>query len=236
MRRRAQVCALGAALLAIAAATVPPAPAAAAPAGARAPLRVGVIDSGIGATDASGHGSAVASVLRRAVGDGARVRIVSYPDLNRAGFAQPRLLAGAIRRAAADGVRLVNISQTIAGRAPKVRRAIAAAPRTLFVVAAGNEGLDLDRLHLDRDPCTAPAPNVICVAATDARGALLPSSNRGRDSIDAAATATATSFAAPKVAGRAASLLWRHPGWTVSRLRQAVVLSFPVPVPPYPRG
>ncbi|HEX3734584.1 MAG TPA: S8 family serine peptidase [Solirubrobacterales bacterium] len=121
------------------------------------PVRVGVIDSGFG--DVRGHGSKVAAVLRAAVGDRAQVRLVSYPDVNRTGFAQPRLMAQAIRRAAADGVRVVNISQTIKGRAPRVRRAIAAAPGTLFVVAAENEGLD--RLGLDRDPCTDPAPNVV---------------------------------------------------------------------------
>lgn len=77
-----------------------------------------MIDSGIGATDATGHGSAVGAILRRAAGAG--VRIVSYPDLNRAGFAQPPLMAQAIRRAAADGVPVVNISQTIAGRAPSL--------------------------------------------------------------------------------------------------------------------
>jgi hypothetical protein len=223
------VLALGAAILAVAAAPGGAPVAAAAPVGTRAPLPVAVIDSGVGAADATGHGSAVASILRDAVGGGARVRLVSYSDLNHAGFAQPRLIASAIRRASAAGIRIVNISQTIAGRAPKVRRAIAAAPQTLFVVAAGNEGLDLDRLGLDRDPCTVPAPNVICVAATDDSGALLPSSNRGRDSIDAAASATATSFATPRVAARAARLLWRHSDWDTGRLRTRTIAGFPVP-------
>jgi subtilisin family serine protease len=129
-------------------------------------------------------------VLRGALGK-ARARIRSYPDLNRAGFAQPRLMAAAIRRAAADGMRAVNISQTIKGRAPRVRRAIAAVPEVLFVVAAGNEELDLDALGLDRDPCTDPAPNLICVAATD-RAGLASFSNRGGNSVDAAAPGDGT--------------------------------------------
>lgn len=212
---------LATAVLAVAAFAV-----AAVPAAARPPLAVGVIDSGVGAADATGHGSKVAAVLRGAVGSGARVRIASYPDLNRAGFAQPRLMARAIRRAAADGVRVVNISQTIRGAAPRVRGAIAAAPGTLFVVAAGNEGLDLDRLQLDRDPCTVPAPNVICVAATDEDESLSPISNRGRDSVDVAAPGHATSFATPRVAGRAATLLWWHPGWNAGELRAATVAAF----------
>jgi thermitase len=210
--------ALAATALAVAALAV-----AATPAAARAPLAVGVIDSGVGAADATGHGSAVAATLRGALGPGVRARIASYPDLNRAGFAQPRLLARAIRRAAADGVRVVNVSQTIRGAAPRVRRAIAAAPETLFVVAAGNEGLDLDRLRLDRDPCTAPSPNVICVAATARDGELARTSNRGCDSVDVAALGPATSFAAPRVAARAATLLWHHPDWGGEELREATV-------------
>jgi Subtilase family len=188
-----------------------------------APVRVGVIDSGVGAGDATGHGSAVATVLRGAVGDRARVRVLSFADVNRAGFAQPRLMAGAIRRVSAAGIRIANISQTTSGRAPRVRRALAAAPSTLFFVAAGNEGLDLDRLRLERDPCTAPGANVVCVAATGADGALAPFSNRGATTIDAAAPASATSFAAPLVAAQAARLLWAHPGWDTGRLREAVL-------------
>ena len=189
-----------------------------------------MIDSGIGKTDPTGHGTAVAAVLREAVGERTRARIVSYPDLNRAGAGQPRLMATAIHRAAADGIRLVNISQTIRGVAPRVRRAIAAAPGTLFVVAAGNEGLDLDALRLDRDPCTVPAPNLICVAASNAAGnGLAPFSNRGRTSVDAAAPGAGTSFATPRVTAAAARLLWAHPRWSTVRLRAATTARFPVP-------
>ncbi|HVT00539.1 MAG TPA: S8 family serine peptidase [Solirubrobacterales bacterium] len=218
-------CGLAAAALLVAAPVAKPAGVA-----LRTPIAIGIVDSGIGSVDPTGHGSAVAAVLNAALGRGSWARVRSYPDLNRAGFAQPRLMAAAIRAAAAAGARLVNISQTIKGRAPRVRRAIAAAPDVLFVVAAGNEGLDLDAPGLERDPCSDPAPNLICVAATTSRGGPLARfSNRGRGSVDAAAPGAGTSFAAPRVTAGAARLLWRHPDRPVAGLRRETISRFPLP-------
>ncbi len=202
-----------------------------------APLAVGLIDSGLGPGAASGHGAEVAAVLRGAAAGRVPVRVVSYPDVNRAGFAQPRLLARAIRRAAADGVRVVNVSQTIAGRAPRVRRALAGAPRTLFVVAAGNEGLDLDQPGLARDPCSAPLPNVVCVGALGRDGEPAGFSNYGARTVRAWAPGAAagnpgsagTSFAAPRVSARAARLVHAHPRWPVARVRAALLRGSPFP-------
>ena len=91
---------------------------------AGAPVRIGLIDSGVGASDPSGHGSAVAAVLREsAAARRVPLRLVPFPDVNRAGFGQPLLMAGAIRRTGAGHMRVVNVSQTIPGRAGRVRRA-----------------------------------------------------------------------------------------------------------------
>jgi subtilisin family serine protease len=118
---------------------------------------------------------------------------------------------------------VVNISQTILGRAGRVRRALAAAPATLFVVAAGNEGLDLAEPGLDRDPCSAPAPNVICVGELGPGGRPASSSNFGAGVLDAWAPGPGgTSFAAPRVSAHAAALLWRHPEWSVGRVARAL--------------
>jgi subtilisin family serine protease len=186
-----------------------------------APIRVGVIDSGVGAGDPTGHGSAVAQVLRE--GAAARrvpLRVVSLPDVNRAGAGLPLLMAQAIRRAGALHIRVVNISQTIPGRAGRVRRAFAASPRTLFVVAAGNEGLDLAEPGLDRDPCSAPEPNVICVGELGPGGSPAANSNFGPGVVDAWAPGPGgTSFAAPRVSAHAAALFRRHPTWSVARVR-----------------
>jgi subtilisin family serine protease len=192
-----------------------------------APVRVGLIDSGLGAGDATGHGSAVAKVLRAgAVARRVPLRVVSLPDVNRAGFGGPLLMAAAIRRAGALHIRVVNISQTIPGRAGRVRRALAASPATLFVVAAGNDGLDLAEPNLDRDPCSAPQPNVICVGELGPGGRPAANSNFGPGVVDAWAPGPGgTSFAAPRVAAHAAALLFRHPTWTVAQVRAALLVS-----------
>jgi subtilisin family serine protease len=191
---------------------------------AGAPVRVGLIDSGLGAGDPTGHGSAVATVLRRsAAAREAPVRVFSLPDVNRTGAGTPALMARAIRRAAALHIRVVNISQTIAGRAGRVRRALAASPTTLFVVAAGNEGLDLAEPGLDRDPCSAPQPNVICVGELGPGGRPAANSNFGPGVVDAWAPGPGgTSFAAARVSAHAAALLHRHPAWTLARVRTAL--------------
>jgi subtilisin family serine protease len=190
-----------------------------------APVRVGLIDSGLGASDPTGHGSAVAAVLRRsASARGARLRLVSFPDVNRAGAGQPLLMAGAIRRAAAAHMRVINISQTISGRAGRVRRALAASPDTLFVVAAGNDGLDLTEPGLDRDPCSAPQPNVVCVGELGPGGRPATNSNFGPGVVDAWAPGPGgTSFATPRVSAHAAALFSRHRSWTVAQARAALI-------------
>jgi subtilisin family serine protease len=192
-----------------------------------APIRVGVIDSGLGPNDPTGHGTAVAEVLREsATARRAQVRVVSLPDANLVGIGQPRLMAQAIRRAGALHIRVVNISQTIPGRAGRVRRAFAASPDTLFVVAAGNEGLDLAEPGLERDPCSAPQRNVVCVGELGPGGHPAASSNFGAGVVDAWAPGPGgTSFAAPRVAAHAAALLSRHPTWSVAQVRASLLVS-----------
>jgi subtilisin family serine protease len=194
-------------------------------AGAGAPVRVGLIDSGLGASDPTGHGSAVAAMLRKsAAARRVPLRLVSFPDVNRAGFGQPLLMGRAIRRAAAARMQVVNISQTIPGRAGRVRRALAASPATLFVVAAGNDGLDLAEPGLDRDPCSAPQPNVVCVGELGPGGRPAANSNFGPGVVDTWAPGPGgTSFAAPRVSAHAASLFWRHPSWSVARVRASLL-------------
>jgi subtilisin family serine protease len=191
------------------------------PAGATGPVRVGLIDSGLGASDPTGHGSEVGGVLREsAAARGVPLRLVSFPDVNHAGNGQPLLMARAIRRAASSHMRVVNISQTILGRAGRVRRALAASPATLFVVAAGNEGLDLAEPGLDRDPCSVSLPNVLCVGELGPGGRPASNSNFGAGIVDAWAPGPGgTSFAAPRVTAHAAALLRRHPDWRVARVR-----------------
>jgi subtilisin family serine protease len=190
-----------------------------------APVRIALIDSGLGASDPTGHGTAVAAVLREsAAARGAPLRLVAFPDVNRAGFGRPLLMARAIRRAAVAHIRVVNISQTIPGRAGRVRRALAASPETLFVVAAGNEGLDLAEPDLERDPCSAPQVNVVCVGELGPGGRPAANSNFGAGVVDTWAPGPGgTSFAAPRVSAHAAALFYRHPTWSVAQVRASLL-------------
>ena len=81
--------------------------------------------------------------------------------------------------------RVVNLSIAGGGDLQPSTDAIKASPNTLFVVAAGNDHSDNDATPVD--PCNVPLPNVLCVAAIDATGALASFSNYGATSVDVAA-------------------------------------------------
>ncbi len=81
--------------------------------------------------------------------------------------------------------RVVNLSLGGPGDLQPSTDVIKASPNTLFVAAAGNDGTDNDAQP--QDPCNVPLPNVLCVAAIDASGALARFSNYGATSVDVAA-------------------------------------------------
>jgi hypothetical protein len=87
--------------------------------------------------------------------------------------------------AVAAGARVVNVS--IGGPLPCLveRAVIDAAPDTLFVAAAMNDGADVDAAGAY--PCAFPSPNIVCVAATDSRDRVAGFSNYGARSVDLAA-------------------------------------------------
>ena len=98
------------------------------------------------------------------------------------GYVSDAVTASLTPRATARG------SSTPRSAAPGFSRAgatrIAAAPSTLFVVAAGNDGADNDAA---RYPCNYDLANVVCVAANDQDGALAVVLQLRRRHVDLAA-------------------------------------------------
>ena len=200
--------------------------------------------------DANGHGTHVAGTIGARGNDGVgvaglswRSRLLALRALDSEGAGRVASVIAAYAYARRAGARIVNVS--LGGRLPAQaeRDAITAAADVLFVVAAGNDGLDNDLVGAY--PCSYDLPNVVCVAASDRDDALAPFSNRGARSVDLAAPGvriassvpgsswaylSGTSMAAPHVAGAAALALAREPGLSALELRARLRASVrPVP-------
>jgi subtilisin family serine protease len=199
--------------------------------------------------DENGHGTHVAGTIG-AVGNGFgvvgvnwQVDLMPIRVLSATGSGTTATIANGFAHAAQNGARIVNASLGGSSYDPVLEAAVANAPSTLFVVAAGNGGAD--RIGDDDDafaravyPCNLPEPNVVCVAATDATDSLASFSNYGTTSVDVAApgvgitstyvggiyaSLSGTSMATPHVAGAAALMLARNPSATVAQLRGALL-------------
>lgn len=146
-----------------------------------------VPDSG---DDPHGHGTAVSTVLAAAM-DGAGMVGVA-PDahvlplrvLDEEGEGSTAGTAAAFGQAADDGVRVVNASLGATGFTYAEWLAIARNPDTLYVVAAGNDGEDLDSGGTPTYPCMYGLPNVLCVGASTGQDKPAGFSNFGRYSVD----------------------------------------------------
>ncbi len=193
--------------------------------------------------DENGHGTHVSGTIAAAGNNGQGVAGVSWNSrvmplrvLDANGNGSVAGLLQAYHYAAATGVRVVNLSVTGSDFSSAERDAIAAAPNTLFVVAAGNGGSDEsgdDNDVTPQYPCSYPLPNVVCVAASDQSDNRARFSNYGAGSVDLAAPGThilstvpggyafydGTSMATPQVTGVASLILSVRPSESTAGIK-----------------
>jgi hypothetical protein len=190
--------------------------------------------------DGNGHGTAVTSVIAGSFGGpvmgvAPNVTYIAARALDQYASGTTAMEAAAINYLGRAGARIINIS--ISGPdSLAVRNAIAAWPNTLFIVAAGNSTLDDDGPQ-GQFPCSDPAANIVCVAASTPSDTLASFSNFGALRVDFAAPGqkvsalrldgsqgffNGTSFAAPMVSGIAALMVDANPNATVADLKDAL--------------
>ena len=199
----------------------------------------------------SEHGTEVAgaagAVGNNGLGISGASQQVSLMPLRVGGATSGSLISGVISAygyAVAEGIAIVNRSGGSPDFSQAQHDAIAAAPNTLFVFAAGNDGTNND---VDpRYPCADDLPNVVCVAATDRNDELAQfgtfgGSNFGPGTVDlgapgslmrttttpvsAFAYTSGTSLASPITAGAAAVLWSRFPAADVAEIKHRLLAS-----------
>lgn len=188
--------------------------------------------------DAAGHGTHVTGTIAAAAGNGIGVagvapaaKVLPLRVMSSTGEGQLSDVLQAFDRAGRLGVRVVNASFGTTTSSKLLRDTIAAYPGTLFVAAAGNEGVNVDANPTY--PCAVPLPNVICVGASNGTDAIATfsggkTSNWGAATVDlfapgqrilstwkyyaGYATADGTSMAAPHVSATLALIFAAEPG------------------------
>ena len=184
----------------------------------RAAVTVGVVDTGISTDhldlsanvvpghdfvqgdsdprDFNGHGTHVAGTIgargnngRGVTGVNWQVGLMPVRVLDGNGSGSNANVSAGLAYACTHGASIVNASLGGPSYSTAMRDAIASCPNTLFVFAAGNEGVSDDKApHYPCNYGSSPdnLANVICVAATDSNDALAGFSNYGQ-SVDLAA-------------------------------------------------
>src|SRR4051794_22136707 len=203
-------------------------------------------------SDQNGHGTHVAGIIGAVSNNGIGVAGIDWKAsilpvrvLNKDGSGSVSSVVNGYNYAAGHGAKIVNVS--LGGDAPSQTEydALRNASDTLFVVAAGNDAVNVDTT--DSYPCAYNLPNVLCVAATDANDALAYFSDYGAAAVDLAAPGvdilstyptalsadptfpykwlSGTSMATPEVTGAAALVLDQDASLTPWQLREKLTSS-----------
>ena len=143
-------------------------------------------------SDNNGHGTHVAGIIAARGNNGLgttgvawRASLIPVRVLGNANLGTCASIASGLEYAVHVGARIVNLSAGGDVPCQLERDVIDAAPNTLFVVAAMNDGMNVDANPIY--PCSYPSPNIVCVAATDSRDQLADFSNYGTSNVDLAA-------------------------------------------------
>ena len=202
------------------------------------------------AEDDNGHGTHVAGIIAARSGNGVGVsgaapeaKVKAFRALGADGRGTTSAVASAFQAAGDQGLRVVNASLGAPTASYAERQAILTHPNTLYVVAAGNDAIDVDTGTSTSYPCRYTLANVLCVGASTATDIAAGFSNRGQTSVDLFApgdeiastyydpdTATngygamsGTSMASPLVAAAAALVAAEHPTWSAAQLKAALL-------------
>jgi thermitase len=143
----------------------------------------------IAARSNNGLGVAGAASFPTTAGSWLGPKILAVKVLNEQGLGTIAALADGLVYAGTMNAKVANVSLDFAGTSATLDNAIKSKPNTLYVVAAGNDGVNNDTSpHTPCNPATTPdAANKICVAATDSSDSLASFSNFGAVNVDLAA-------------------------------------------------
>lgn len=175
------------------------------------------------------HGTAVADLITR----DQNVRLIPVRV-----YSNVRAAGKGIEFLASQGVRIINLSMGSDKKEEWMSYLKAAKnhPEILFVVAAGNEGLNIDKTPTY--PAAFKLKNQIVVASTNASGELSEFSNYGSKHVDIAVWGeevpaaeaggghwrpSGTSFSAPQLTRFAASILLDNPTLTTAELKAEIL-------------
>jgi subtilisin family serine protease len=143
----------------------------------------------IAAGSNNGLGVAGAASFPTTAGSWLGPKILAVKVLDEQGSGTIASVADGLVYAGTMNAKVANASLGFAGTSATLDDAIKSQPNTLYVVAAGNDGVNNDTSpHTPCNPATTPdAANKICVAATDSSDALASFSNFGAVNVDLAA-------------------------------------------------